>query len=183
LSIPAGIFRLGPEQGTLSVHTHRDGAAAKAGHDLLIHVTDWEATLESGEDRAQARLVVEADATSLRVREGKGGIQALGEDDIANIHQTIDDEVLKRQAITFRSTGAQPGPGDGMKFEGDLTLAGQTHPIAFDLVVGDDGQVGGSAVVKQSEWGIKPYSTLFGALKVSDEVQVTIDARLPDQSR
>jgi polyisoprenoid-binding protein YceI len=174
---------LGPEQGTLSVHTHRDGAAAKAGHDLLIHVTDWEATLESGEDPAQASLVVEADATSLRVREGRGGIQALGEDDIANIHQTIDDEVLKRQAIAFRSTGAQPGPGDGMKFEGDLTLAGQTHPIAFDLVVGDDGQVGGSAVVKQSEWGIKPYSTLFGALKVSDEVQVTIDARLPDQSR
>ena len=31
-------------------------------------------------------------------------MQALGDDDKANIEQTIDDEVLKRQAITFRST-------------------------------------------------------------------------------
>jgi hypothetical protein len=28
-------------------------------------------------------------------------------------------------------------------------------------------------------WGIKPYSTLFGALKVVDEVDVVIDALLP----
>jgi polyisoprenoid-binding protein YceI len=165
------------------VNTRRDGAAAKAGHDLLIHVTDWEATLESGSGPAGAGLVLEADATSLRVRKGTGGIQALGEDDMANIQQTIDDEVLKRQAIVFRSTQVQPGEGDSVTFEGDLTLAGQTHPIAFDLVVAGDGRVTGSAVVKQSDWGIKPYSTLFGALKVADEVEVTIDARLPDQSR
>ena len=48
-----------------------------------------------------------ADATSLRVREGTGGMQALGDDDKASIEQTIDDEVLKRQAIAFRSTAVQ----------------------------------------------------------------------------
>ena len=37
----------------------------------------------------------------------------------------------------------------------------------------------GSAVVTQTEWGMKPYSALFGALKVADEVRVEIDARLP----
>ena len=37
-------------------------------------------------------------------------MQALGDDDKANIHQTIDDEVLKRRDITFRSTaGAARG--------------------------------------------------------------------------
>ncbi len=40
----------------------------------------------------------------------------------------------------------------------------------------------GTAVVKQTEWGMKPYSALFGALKVADEVRVEIDAALP-QSR
>ena len=34
-------------------------------------------------------------------------MQALGDDDKANIEQTIDDEVLKRQGITFRSTQVQ----------------------------------------------------------------------------
>jgi Flp pilus assembly protein TadB len=34
----------------------------------------------------------------------------------------------------------------------------------------------GAAVVKQTDWGMKPYSALFGALKVADEVEVAIDA-------
>ena len=63
--------------------------------------------------------------------------------------------------------------------QGELTLVGTTAPIAFDLTVGDDGSLRGSAVVKQTDWGIKPYSTLFGALKVADEVEVAIDASLP----
>ncbi len=88
---------MGPENGTLSVRTGRTGAAAKAGHDLLIHVTAWEATLEVGDDPAQTSITLDADATSLRVREGTGGMQALGDDDKANIQQTIDDEVLQRQ--------------------------------------------------------------------------------------
>ena len=39
-----------------------------------------------------------------------------------------------------------------------------------------DGWLSASAVRKQTAWGIKPYSTLFGALKVADEVEVTLDA-------
>ena len=44
------------------------------------------------------------------MHEGTGGMQALGDDDKANIHQTIDDEVLKRRDIMFRSTGCKPPP-------------------------------------------------------------------------
>ena len=40
-----------------------------------------------------------------------------------------------------------------------------------------------SAVVKQTDWGMKPYSALFGALKVVDEVEVAIDGHLEPQSR
>jgi len=180
MAIRQGTHVLGPENGTLSVRTGRTGAAAKAGHNLLIAVTDWHATLEVGEDPAQTSIVLGADATSLRVREGTGGMQALGDDDKASIEETIDEEVLKREAVAFRSTLVEAG-GDGgrMSVQGELTLAGTTRPIAFDLTVGDDGEIGGSAVVKQTDWGIAPYSTLFGALKVSDEVEVSIDARLP----
>ena len=59
---------------------------------------------------------------------------------------------------------------------GDLTLVGTTHPIAFDVAVDADGMLRGAAVVKQTDWGMKPYSALFGALKVADEVEVAIDA-------
>ena len=35
----------------------------------------------------------------------------------------------------------------------------------------------GTAVVTQSDWGMKPYSALFGTLKVADEVEVAVDTR------
>ena len=165
-------YTLGPEDGILSVHTSRTGAVAKAGHDLVIHVTEWSATL----DTDAPSLTVDADSTSLRVREGTGGMKALDEDDLANIETTIDDEVLLKRDISFRSTSVT-AEGDSLSVTGDLTLVGTTHPLSFDLALAD-GRVRGEAVVKQTEWGMKPYTALFGALKVADEVRVEIDARL-----
>jgi polyisoprenoid-binding protein YceI len=177
MALAAGTYRFGPENATLSVRTGRTGAAAKAGHDLLLHVTAWQATLEVGDGSAGSSLVLEADATSMRVQEGTGGMQALDDDDKANIEQTIDDEVLMGQAIGFRSTSVVVAGDDGrLEVSGDLTLSGTTHPIAFDVAVDADGMLRGTIVVEQSDWGMKPYSALFGTLKVADEVEVTIDA-------
>jgi len=179
MPLEPGTHSLGPENGTLSVNTKRSGAAAKAGHDLVIHVTSWKATLEVGEDLTQSRIELDADATSLRVREGTGGLKALGEDDKSSIQKTIDDDVLKRKGIEFRSTAIQPSDdGNLISVRGELTLVGTTRPIVFDVTVGGAGKLSGSAVVKQTDWGIKPYSALFGALKVADEVEVVLDASL-----
>lgn len=165
----------GPDSATLAVRTKRGGAAAKAGHDLLIHVTRWEGTLEVGEDAQPTGAMLSADATSLRVREGSGGIQTLSDDDKANIETTIDDDVLERRDIEFRSTRVEPGADGRLSMEGELTLAGKTKPIAFDLTVGEDGHVSATAVVTQTRWGMKPYSALFGTLKVLDDVEVSLE--------
>ncbi len=53
--------------------------------------------------------------------------------------------------------------------------------MAFDLTVGEDGLLSATAVVTQSDWGMKPYSALFGALKVADEVEVSLEGRLGDR--
>src|ERR671910_65653 len=136
----------GPENARLTVRTGRTGAASKAGHDLLIEVKSWSATLDPEADPA---LTLTADSRSLRVLEGTGGVQALDDDDRAGIRQTIDDEVL------------------------------EGRPIAFELVSGADGGLVGTAIVKQTDWGMKPYSALFGTLKVADEVEVAVDTRVP----
>ena len=179
MPIPAGRHTLGPENGTLSVRTGRIGAAAMAGHDLLIHVTDWQATVEVGGEPPETTLALEVDGGSLRVQEGTGGMQPLGGEDKASIHQTIDDEILKRERIRVRSTAVDiPGDGSRMRVRGDLTLLGTTAPVSFVLAVDGHGTLKGTAVVKQSDWGLTPYSALFGALRVADEVEVEIDAGL-----
>ena len=60
--IQGGKHRLGPDDATLSVRTGRGGAAAKAGHDLLMRVTSWEAELVVGEDPADTSIELTADA-------------------------------------------------------------------------------------------------------------------------
>jgi polyisoprenoid-binding protein YceI len=177
--IPAGSYTLGPAQATLTVRTRKGGAAAKAGHNLLIEVTAWSAALDVADDPAQSSLTLSADARSLKVLDGTGGIQALGEDDKAGITQTIHDEVLKGGSIQFRSTSVTPSPNGGpVAVSGELELLGRSAPLSFELRV-DDGHIAAAATVKQTDWGIKPYSALFGTLKVLDEVVIEVDGTLP----
>ncbi len=179
MSIPPGKYELGPENANLIVRTSRTGGAAKAGHDLTLEVTSWNGTLELGGEPSDSSVSLRADGSSLRVREGRGGIKKLDDDDKDNIQQTIDDEVLKSSAIEFHSSAVEGDPESGrLRVRGELEFAGRTNPIEFHLDIGEGGHLTGSVTVKQSDWGIKPYSALFGALKVADEVGVTVDATL-----
>ena len=172
----ASTHKLGPDSGTLSVRTKRTGAAAKAGHNLHIHVTAWEATLTLGDEPSLSLI---ADPTSLRVIEGSGGLQSLGPDDKENIQTTINDEVLKGKGIEFHSTSVQDDGNGKLTVQGDLTLNDKSNPMTFDVQIGSDGTLTGSAVIKQTDHKMKPYSAMFGALKVVDEVEIDIDGKLP----
>ena len=179
MSLESGTYSLGPGSGVLSIQTTRQGAASKAGHDLRIEVGSWEAEFKLGEAPEQFAMTLAADSRSLRVIEGTGGVKSLTEKDKSSIQETINDEVLKGCAIEFRSSEVRGAPGGGgLSVRGQLDLNGSTAPVTFDLALGDDGRVTGSATVKQTEFGMKPYSALFGALKVADEVTVAIDAKL-----
>jgi polyisoprenoid-binding protein YceI len=179
MGIVPGHYTLGPGDATLTVRTGKAGAASKAGHNLRIEVTSWRATVAVGDEPALTEMALTADPRSLRVREGTGGMQTLGDEEKASIEQTIDDDVLEGGAIEFRSRRVAPRPDGALSVVGDLDLAGASRPVAFDLTAGDDGRLTGRTRIRQTDWGIKPYSALFGTLKVVDEVDVEIDGRLP----
>jgi hypothetical protein len=178
MTLSAGRYTLGPDTGTLSVRTKKGGAIAKAGHDLLIRVRDWSATLDVGEDATPTAIELTADSSSMQVLEGTGGLTSLGEDEKRGIGQTIDEEVLGGTPITFRSTEITLH-GDHLHVSGELELVGTTRPATFSLSA-DDGRLTGTAALTQSNWGIKPYSALFGTLKVQDDITVEVDAQLPE---
>ncbi len=177
MALEPGTYSLGPGSGVLSIRTTRQGAASKAGHDLRIEVGSWEAELRLADPAEQSAMTLVADSRSLRVVEGTGGIKSLTGDDKENIQKTINDDVLKGCAIEFRSSDVQTAPGGGLNVSGQLDLNGKQAPVTFGLALGDDGRVSGGATVKQTAFGMKPYSALFGALKVADEVTVAIDAK------
>jgi len=156
--------RYGPDNASLHVHTYREGVAAKVGHDLVIEVTRWEATVGDG------AIELTADPTSLEVREGHRGVKPLSDKDRREIVKTIEGKVLGREQIVFHSTSV-----DGDAVAGELTMAGATRPVSLRLETGG-GRVRATIPVVQSEWGIKPYRGLMGALKVRDDVEIVVDA-------
>lgn len=174
-----GTHDIGPSNGTLQVKTYRAGMAQKAGHDLVMEVTSWKATVEVPEGSDQLSVDLSADPRSLQVRSGTGGAKSLSDKDRKDIEKNIDDKVLKGQALTFRGTGAGNSDGGPVTVSGELEMGGKTQAVSFEVEVGPDGQVKGTVPLTQSDWGIKPYSAMMGALKVKDELEVVLDAQLP----
>lgn len=150
------------------------------GHDLIMDVTRWKATVNVGQDWARSSVELSVDPRSLQVREGLRGIKPLADKDRAEIRREIDDKVLRGQPINFRSTHMElADDGSRLSVRGELEMVGNSRAIGFELDAGSDGRVSGNVPVAQSEWGIKPYRGLMGALKVRDSVEVMLDARLP----
>jgi polyisoprenoid-binding protein YceI len=142
----------------------------------VIEVTRWEATV----DLDASTVELTADARSLEVREGVRGVKPLTDKDRRDIAKTIDDKVLRGQPIAFRASTVRSSDEDGpLVVEGELTIAGTTRPVAARLDVDADGRVSGTIPLAQTDWGITPYRGLMGALKVRDEVEIVIEARLP----
>jgi polyisoprenoid-binding protein YceI len=178
----AGAYRLGPQSGRLLVHTTRTGLGAKAGHDVTIEVTRWHghATVDTA-DPANSSVTVEVAVDTFQVREATGGVKPLTEADRAEINKTLGEVLHTAQHPTIASQSTRvDGSAGSFALDGDLTIMGVTRPVTVQGRV-TDGRVVGRAAVVQSQWGIRPYSAFFGALKLRDEVKVDFDvAPTPD---
>jgi len=175
MGIQEGSHTIGPDNGTLTITTGREGAAAKAGHDLVLKATSWSGTVDIG-DSPSVKLTV--DPSGIEVESGTGGAKALSDKDKGEIKKGMTDKVLGSSQITFQSSEVSVSDGN-MTVKGDLSVAGSSDSVNVPLNVGDDGTVKGSVTLSQSTFGIKQYKALMGALKVADAVTVNIEAKLP----
>jgi polyisoprenoid-binding protein YceI len=178
MALPTGTHSLGPNNASLQVRTYREGVAAKAGHDLIIDVTRWDATVEVADEPADWTIELNADPRSLEVREGVRGVKPLTDKDRVEIRKNIDEKILGSHPIQFRSSGVVVDDGGRLTVEGQLSMAGSTRPLTAQLSVENGGRLSGTIPVTQSDWGIKPYRGLMGALRVRDEIEVVIAANL-----
>lgn len=184
MALREGVYQMGPQSGRLQVLTGRTGLGARAGHDLVIEATSWDCQVTvNPADPAQSSVTVAVDVDSFEVREGKGGVKPLTDSDRSEIKRNIREKVLytsRFPKITFRSTSVSGSP-EALTIEGELTITGVTRPATVQGAVSDDGSVRGRTTVVQTEWGIKPYSAFFGALKLADEVAVEVDGTLTER--
>lgn len=176
MALDAGRYAL---EGRLTLRTSRDGLAAQAGHDLTIDVGRWSGEVVIGSDLAPASLDATLELGSLVVRAGTGGIKPLTDRDKREIVATAR-KVLSADRYpeaSFTASSFVPAAGGGT-IDGTLTLAGKSGPLRLEVREAGPDRYLATTTVRQTSFGIKPYSGFLGALKVSDEVAVEAEVGL-----
>ncbi|MEO8816122.1 MAG: YceI family protein [Mycobacterium sp.] len=173
------LWSLDASCGELLVRTGVCGRAAKMGHRLTIAMASWRAEVSwSGEEPTAVRLTVAVD--SLRVVRGEGGLMPLS----APEKTLVRSNALKclhsdrYPNIRFQS-GDIAAADDGYRLTGTLEICGRVHPHVLDVRVADLGdaqRICGDTVLRQSEYGVRPYSMLMGSMQVADDVTVSFSA-------
>jgi polyisoprenoid-binding protein YceI len=173
------VWSLDDSHGELLVRTGVAGRAAQMGHRLTLAMRSWQATIhwESGSP-VSAELIVEVG--SLEVVRGEGGLTPLSGPEKILVRSTALRSLGVRRfpRITFAAKAIEK-TSDGYQMDGTLTIHGKSRAQRVDLRTDDlDGSwwLSSETNVRQTEFGIKPYSQLLGSLKVADDVTVAFTA-------
>jgi polyisoprenoid-binding protein YceI len=142
-------------------------------HDLKLKVTRFSLTVAA--DRVEGRW----DAGSLEVasvmRDGREVPGALGRRDFDKIAKTIREDVLssrRHPEIAFRSDSVVVD-GERAVVKGSLTLAGKSRPLTIEAGK-RHGRWIAEVSLHQPDFGIKPYSAMFGTLRIKPDVKVVV---------
>jgi polyisoprenoid-binding protein YceI len=181
MNVKPGTYNLGPSDGTVRVKTGRQGMASKVGHDLTLEASNWKATLTVDGDPSRSEVNATIEPRSLEVTAATGGAKPVSDKDKKDIKNNISG-LLGNGSITFTSTSVEVKNDTSLKVPGELSISGQSRPVTLDLTATPDGRLTGSLTLVQSQFGIKPFSAMMGALKVKDEVEVNLDVALPAES-
>lgn len=171
---------VGPDWGTLVLRTTRQGLVAQVGHDLTIEVARWSGTVVVGGNPADSALDITVDTRSLRVLEGTGGVKPLSDRDrreiLANAAKLLGAD--RAPTARFVSGTVTPDADGGVTVDGTLTLRGVDRPLVLQVAALGLGRFRATGTVIQTDYGIRPYSALLGALRLADAVGVEAEVEL-----
>jgi polyisoprenoid-binding protein YceI len=173
------VWRLDASDGELLIRTGVKGRAARMGHRLTIVMTRWQATVSwAGADPVAAELAVETD--SFEVRRGEGGVKGLSgpERTLVRSNALKSLDAARFPEIRF-TTETIDNTDDGYRLTGKLHIRGKSREHVIDLRtedLGDSWRMSAESSVRQSDYGVKPYSLLMGSVQVADDVTVSFAA-------
>jgi polyisoprenoid-binding protein YceI len=159
------------QKSTLTIHVGKTGAFSALGHEHEVRAPIHSGTADTG---AHPAVEMRVDARALRVIDKDDS-----EKDRAEVQKAmLGPEVLdseRHQEIVFKSTVAEPAGQGQWTLRGNLTLRGQTRPVTVHVTL-RDGRYTGEAIVKQTDFGIKPPGK--AGISAKDEVKIEFDVRL-----
>lgn len=173
-------YTIAASESSFNVFVAKAGLLSFVAHDHNIAVKSFSGRVSiPASGPAQGTLELEADAKSLEV------LDKVSDKDKAEITKSMNEAVLesaKFPKITFKSASisnfSQANTGANFTLNGDLTLHGVTKRIAVPVSVTlspPQLRATGKYTLKQSDFGITPYSAAGGAIKVKNEVEISFN--------
>ena len=174
-------YGLVPEQSTFTVQAFAEGLFSAFGHDPVLAIKDFSGEVQfvpGSFASASLKITIKADAIVLA--------NEVKEKDRVEIEQTMRDQVLeiaKYPEIVFVSNNISVSRLAEGRYRarviGDLTFHGATQKnlwitseVAFS---GDSLRAKGDFSLKQTDFGIKPFSAAGGTIKLKNELKFSFD--------
>lgn len=186
---PAGkrTFTVDVKKSSIVIQVFKDGAAAALAHDHVVDAKDFAGTIVAdAADLATASVEVTAktasfvnDESALRKKFGLDG--EMSDKDKKTVEENMKSaeqlDIASFPTVKFASTSVSKGADGKLTLKGKLTLHGVTKEVSMPFeakVEGND--VSGAATyrMKTSDFGIKPYSALLGAVRNKDGIVLNL---------
>ncbi|HEX7034502.1 MAG TPA: YceI family protein [Pseudomonadales bacterium] len=188
------VYRLIAERSSIHVHVYRAGALAERGHNHVIGAGALEGAVlvpTRGRDGARFDLVVpvgELEVDEAEVRRALGHTFGSAVDDEARAGtraNMLGPRVLDGERFPFVAVSSRELVGELPKLviTAALTVRDVTREqrVPVDVrLTGDELVAEGAFAIRQSDFGIEPFSALGGLLRVEDTL--TIEFRLVARS-
>jgi polyisoprenoid-binding protein YceI len=173
------VWRLDASDGELLIRTGVKGRAARMGHRLTIVMTRWQATVSwAGAEPVAAELAVETD--SFDVLRGEGGVKGLSGPEKTLVRSNALKSLDAGRFPEIRFTAETiDKTDDGYRLTGKLHIRGKSRQHVIDLRTedfGDSWRMSAESSVRQTDYGVRPYSLLMGSVQVADDVTVSFAA-------
>ena len=148
-------------------------------HDLRLRLERFEIAYD--EAAVEGRFWPDSLVVEGAIEQGRLNENVLSAAQREEIQDNIQRKILLTHAhpeARLRATVA--AAVEPYQLRGSLELIGSERPIAV-VVHARDQRLQGELELRPSDWGIKPYRALLGAIRLADRVRVRFD--LPDERR
>jgi len=172
------IYTIDLSQSRVTATLTQEGFIARRYPTHRVEVKNFSGKIEVSErDETRIAVEVEAEAKSLTNAD-----ESMTEFERREFHNVLNNSVLesdKFPVIKFVSVSVSDASKSGgtrsFTLNGDLTMRDVTKRVSFPVTVTiskDQLRATGDAELKQTDFGIKPYSGKLGMIKIGDEVKI-----------
>jgi hypothetical protein len=167
------VLRVDPAASLVVLTVRRGGSLARLGHDHVVASHTMQGYVAPGAARADLYIALDdltVDEPALRAEAGLDTQPSAS--DIEGTRANMRDKVLETGRYPFALVRAT-STGDKLKVE--ITLHGTTRSFEVPAKVEkqrDGLAVQGALAIKQSDFGITPFSILGGAVAVQDRIEL-----------